>query len=109
MVPLPELATAVANLDELIARLSVMIPDLFEQTRHLCLPRVPDFEVHATKGQECRSVSSCFMPSHSDARYGFIRSPSEIVARRPARSVAPSQLRIGVRLTWADSATERIY
>jgi hypothetical protein len=70
-----------SNLDELIERLSVMIPHLFEQTRHLfCLPRVPDFEVRANKG---RSVSSCFMPSHSDARYGFIRSPSEMVARRP--------------------------
>jgi hypothetical protein len=61
MVPLPELATAVANLDELIARLSVMIPHLFEQTRHLfCLPRVPDFEVHATKGQERLIVFHAF-------------------------------------------------
>jgi hypothetical protein len=60
MAPLPELATAVANLDELIARLSVMIPDLFEQTRDLCLPRVPDFEVHATKGQERLIVFHAF-------------------------------------------------
>jgi hypothetical protein len=60
MVPLPKLATAAANLDELVERLSVMIPDLFEQTRLLCLPRAPDFEVHATKGQERLIVFHAF-------------------------------------------------
>jgi hypothetical protein len=60
MVPLPELTTAVANLDELIARLSVMILDLFEQTRQLCFPRAPDFGVHATKGQERLIVFHAF-------------------------------------------------
>jgi len=60
MVTLPELATAVANLDELIARLSIMIPDLFEQTRDLCLPHAPDFEVHATMGQERLIVFHAF-------------------------------------------------
>jgi hypothetical protein len=60
MVPLPELATAAANLDELIERLSDKIPALFEQTRHLCPPRAPDFEVHATKGQERLIVFHAF-------------------------------------------------
>jgi predicted RNase H-like HicB family nuclease len=57
---IPELATAAANLDELIERLSVMLPDLLEQNRHLCLPRAPDFEVHATKGHERLTVFHAF-------------------------------------------------
>jgi predicted RNase H-like HicB family nuclease len=57
---IPGLATGAATLDELIERLIVMIPDLLEQNRHLCLPRAPDFEVHATKGHERFTVFHAF-------------------------------------------------
>ena len=57
---IPGLATGAATLDDLIERLIVMIPDLLEQNTRLCLPRAPDFEVHATKGHERVTVFHAF-------------------------------------------------
>jgi predicted RNase H-like HicB family nuclease len=59
---IPELATAAANLDELVERLSVTIPDLLEETRHLCLPRAPKSKCTPPKAA---SALSCFTPWHT--------------------------------------------
>jgi len=48
----PGLATWAANLDDLIAKLVVMIPELLELNQHIVQSQPPLFEVHATKDRE---------------------------------------------------------
>ncbi len=45
----PGLATEAATLDDLMAKLAVMIPELLELNRHIARPLAPPFEVRATK------------------------------------------------------------
>jgi len=48
----PGLATGAANLDELVGKLNVMIPELLELNSHLTGVLTPQFEVRATKDRE---------------------------------------------------------
>lgn len=48
----PGLATGAATLDELVSKLSVMIPELLELNGHIATPQPPRFEVRAVKDRE---------------------------------------------------------
>lgn len=48
----PGLATGAATLDELVSKLSVMIPELLELNGHIAAPQLPSFEVRAVKDRE---------------------------------------------------------
>ena len=48
----PGLVTEAASLDELAARLVIIIPELLELNSHIHSPQAPGFAIHAKKNQE---------------------------------------------------------